>query len=250
MYNQEEVNQIKQDYLKISSKHQKLILLSLFISENLKNNDAKEYILNGVARRIETIYKCIKNIFNLLPIDECSLYKEDKIADATINLHAFYINIAGLLDNFALVIWLEKKPLEGVENKKDVGFDKKCFCKSLSNNFQIYLKESFLWRKYIKNYRDALAHRIPLYIPPLIDEKTGKEIQPILIKHSIFKKEEIEDDENNFFMFHAHLISDFNTIEEFFYKFLNDFSFDKNFMEEWQKKESFAQNIPHPKYFP
>ncbi len=227
MYNQEEVNQIKQDYFKIYSKHCNLILKSNYINENLKNNDAKECILHGVARRMATIYKCIENIFNLLPIDECSLYKEDKIADATINLHAFYINIAGLLDNFALVIWLEKKPLEGVKNYKDVGFDKKLFCKSLSNEFQKYLKESSLWRKYIKNYRDALAHRIPLYIPPLIDEKTGKEIQPILIKHSIFKKEEIEDDENNFFKFHAHLISDFNTIEEFFDKFYDEFEFDK-----------------------
>ena len=250
MYNQEKINQIKQDYFKIYSKHQKLILLSFFISENLKNNDAKEYILHGVARRIKTIYKCIENIFNLLPIDECSLYKEDKIADATINLHAFYINIAGLLDNFALVIWLEKKPLEGVENNKNVGFDKKCFRKSLSNKFQEYLEKNSLWLEYIKNYRDALAHRIPLYIPPLIDEKTGKEIQSISIKHSIFKKEEIKDDENNLFIFHTQLIEDFNKIEEFFYKFRNDFSFGKNFMEEWQKKESFAQNIPHPKYFP
>ena len=239
MYNQEEVDKLKDEYSKICSKHQKLILLSSLISENLKNNDAKEYIFHGFARRVETIYRCIENIFNLLPIDEYSLYKDDKIADATINLHAFFINISGLLDNLALVFWLEKKPLKGVINNKDVGFDKKNFPKNLSKEFQEYLNTSSPWRKHITNYRDALAHRIPLYITPLIDEKTGKKIQANHIKHSIFEKKKDIDDKNDGVYFHAQLIADFNTIEEFFDKFLPEFAFDKNFM-------NFLQNISHP----
>jgi hypothetical protein len=36
----------------------------------------------------------------------------------------------------------------------------------LSSGFQAYLKETDKWFDYLADYRHALAHRIPLYIPP------------------------------------------------------------------------------------
>jgi hypothetical protein len=37
---------------------------------------------------------------------------------------------------------------------------------TLSNEFQNYLTENDAWFGHLENYRHALAHRIPLYIPP------------------------------------------------------------------------------------
>jgi hypothetical protein len=47
-----------------------------------------------------------------------------------------------------------------------VGLDKKAVKQSFSQTFRDYLTSRDRWFQHLKEFRDALGHRIPLYIPP------------------------------------------------------------------------------------
>ncbi|MFH1846465.1 MAG: DNA repair protein RadC [Candidatus Omnitrophota bacterium] len=92
----------------------------------------------------------------------------DELKDVDINLHAFFVNIFGLLDNMAWIAVYERNRRKGI-NKKDVGLYKSTTQEILNDDFKQYLNSDRMrkWHdEYLKNYRDALAHRIPLYVPP------------------------------------------------------------------------------------
>jgi hypothetical protein len=84
--------------------------------------------------------------------------------DATIYIQAFIMNAFGALDNLAW-IWVTEKPLN--VGKMETGLGPKC--KSVRASFtpetQAYLSELDDWFVHIVDFRDALSHRIALYIP-------------------------------------------------------------------------------------
>jgi butyrate kinase len=51
---------------------------------------------------------------------------------------------------------------------KRVGLGNKDVRRSFSNEFRAYLESRQKWFENLKDFRDSLAHRIPLYIPPFI----------------------------------------------------------------------------------
>ncbi len=93
--------------------------------------------------------------------------------DATINLHAFIFNLFGSIDNRAW-IWVSEKAVTDAKGRpispRAIGFGEKCIAvrASFSRAFQEYLVTRKSWFDHLENYRHALTHRIPLYIPPHI----------------------------------------------------------------------------------
>jgi hypothetical protein len=138
------------------------------LSAKIKEEKAREYLHYGVGRRLEVIERCIENIFLIFPVERNNLLCREELIDVMINLHAFFVNIFGLLDNLAWVLIHEKK-LAGIIDKKKVGLFKRETKKYLPNKFCQYLDspQMKLWHEqYLTNYRDAFSHRIPLYVPP------------------------------------------------------------------------------------
>jgi hypothetical protein len=193
--------------------------------------------------------RSIENVFTIFPIERIKLLSMDELRDVDINLHAFCINIFGLLDNLAWVLIYEKQ-LAAQIGKMSVGLYKKKTQEYLSEEFCHYLNSDHMkkWHaEYLKNYRDALSHRIPLYVPPktltpeqasqveqiekkIADcwdpldldmiEKLRKEQNGIgdicfLIKHAFSESKSI--------VLHAQLIADFHTIEEIVEKYCEMF---------------------------
>ena len=124
-----------------------------------------------MARRIRVLHRCTENIFLIYPIfpfeRETPLLR-DELDDVMINLHAFLVNIFGVLDNLAWVLLYEKK-LAHMMNSADVGLFMGKTQKEFSEKFRVYLNSNQIKRwhtDYLKNYRDALSHRIPPYVPP------------------------------------------------------------------------------------
>jgi hypothetical protein len=168
------------------------------------------------------------------------------LTDININLHAFYINISGILDNLAWVFVCEKdlggNPTDGKIDKKGVGLFHKNTQAHLGPKIKEYLQSDSTqaWHAgYLKNFRDALAHRIPLYVPPvaLNDEETDeyKLLQRQLMDFSsieiILQHDEIWEklgllgracpffahsfrEESRPIFLHAQVIADFMTIDE------------------------------------
>jgi len=97
------------------------------------------------------------------------------LTDLEINLHAFFVNISGLFDNLAWVFVIENglvgSSKEGKLTKKDIGLFSKKTQSHFPVNIRAFLNSEHItkwYTEYSKNYRDALAHRIPMYIRPFI----------------------------------------------------------------------------------
>jgi len=151
-----------------SLKENHLWLVSVF-AEKLLEQEARTYLLQGVCRRAGIIIKCCKNIFETFPPNRTELLSSDELDNININLHAYMINLYGLLDNLAWVYVIEHKITDLIKNKRSIGLFTKNTQKQLPKRLNDYLKlePTKVWFKdYVQDYRDALAHRIPLYIPP------------------------------------------------------------------------------------
>lgn len=168
-YNVENIKHLNSEFEKVDRTYKALInTIILETSTSLKEKRAKEYLLHGVGRRLRIINRCLKNISSIFPPEREDLLNSDELADVNINLHAFFINIYGVLDNLAWVVIHEKK-LASQVNKRDVGLFSKKMKGHYSTEFQKYLDSDLMkkWAdQHLINYRDALAHRIPLYVPP------------------------------------------------------------------------------------
>jgi hypothetical protein len=148
-------------------------LMARFVSRNYRNPQAREHAPQGFLRRIESLVRCIDNVFQMLPPDLAGLPTREALLDATINLQSFIFNVFGSLDNLAR-IWVN----ETGRTKKDgseipdtwigLGKGNTLVRGSFTTGFQKQLTGLNDWFDYLEGFRHALAHRIPLYIPPYV----------------------------------------------------------------------------------
>jgi hypothetical protein len=149
------------------SRSQALDLISTLASRSYVTDAGAEYGKHGLARRISTLRHCVGQVFDALPLDG-DLPVRHKLMDATVSLQAFFINIFGALDNLARVWINESGRFEGVEVRPtDIGLGprREAVRASLPADVLGQVREFDDWFGYVENYRHALAHRIPLYIP-------------------------------------------------------------------------------------
>ena len=168
-YSPDKVAEIRRAYAEVQSDLQDLVGdLPANLAPILKVEKAKEYLTQGVCRRLGIIIRSMENIFSLHPVDRTELLSPDEQSDLAINLHAFLIHTHGIPDNLAWVYALENK----LGLKADhVGLFKKETKKALPDKVREYVNSEAIagWHKtYAKNFRDALAHRVPPYIPPFV----------------------------------------------------------------------------------
>jgi hypothetical protein len=172
-YSEDGLNQLKQKYTGLQSEYSDLAFTVSEFAQSLKSERAREFMLHGVWRRIWIIYQGIVNIFRLFPPERSELLSSDDRIDVEINLHAFLINIYGVIENLALAAAYEGdligKESEGKIPILKISLFKTELRRHLNKPLQEYLKLKRInnwYREYAKNYRDALVHRIPPYVPP------------------------------------------------------------------------------------
>jgi hypothetical protein len=144
-----------------------------YIMRPFEAERAREYALHGFCRRIDILADCVAYVFSLLPPEQEDIPDDDNVTAATIFIQSFVINTFGCLDNLAWAWVYEKNYREpdGSEiNPKSVGLGPTYWHlqKQFSPEFRSYLKGNNKWFKHLTTFRDTLAHRIPLYVPPYI----------------------------------------------------------------------------------
>jgi hypothetical protein len=117
--------------------------------------------------------------------------------------------------------------------------------RTLSQEFQTYLSSLDEWFRHIATLRHALAHRIPLYIPPYVieskDEATYRDFEEKMAQAASkgdFKEydrlsaEQLRlgrfrpwiqhsfEEKSKPVVFHAQMLSDFSTVDEIAHKML------------------------------
>lgn len=135
------------------------------------NERAKEYAVHGLSRRLSGLVRCIENTFRAIPPELDGVPTSDAVHDTEIQVQAFITNVFGCLDNLAWVWVLERnttKPDGEPIPPEWIGLrtTNKLVRKSLSGALRKHLEHAASWFAYLEDYRHALAHRIPLYIPP------------------------------------------------------------------------------------
>jgi hypothetical protein len=225
-------------------------LLLKYTSHPFADPRAREYAHHGFARRIQTLSRCIHNVFKVVPPGAVKIPSKTRLHDAQINIQAALGNTYGCVDNLAWV-WVHERGLAQRVDRRQVGLRKhnKAVRDTLSAEMRTYLDSLEGWFEYLVDYRDALAHRIPVYIPPggarpkdhdkakeLEERKTAalKALRPYeyerlnaeqmklfvfqpLVCHSLTEMPAP-------FAFHPQLISDFLTIEQLGEKMLAELS--------------------------
>jgi hypothetical protein len=223
-------------------------LVVRFVAHQFADSKAREYAHHGFARRIQTLARCVHNTFRIVPPGAVKVPSKMRLYDAQINIQAAIGNTYGCVDNLAWV-WVHECGLAQSIDRKQVGLRKhntRVRC-TLSAELRAYLDSLEGWFDYLVDYRDAFAHRIPLYIPPgsvlpkdhdkvreLEDRKTAalNALQPLeyerldeeqsklfvfqpLVGHSFTEMPAL-------FAFHPQLICDFLSVEELGEKMLTE----------------------------
>jgi hypothetical protein len=168
-FSNEALDELRRGHRQVAWKCQCLVWS--YLSRNYRDSRAKEYAVHGFSRRLKTLARCIDNVFRILPPDRADLPSIDKLFDAMINIQAFVFNVFGSIDNLAW-IWVQEKSVRKEDGSPipnswvGLSKDNTCVRSSLSTEFQEYLEGLDVWFDHLDNFRHALAHRIPLYIPP------------------------------------------------------------------------------------
>jgi len=223
-----------------------------FMSRRYKTERGKEFALQGFGRRMGIIARAIEQVFTILPPEREreDVAARDDVVDATIAFHAFVLNVVGCLDNLAWV-WVCEKPVRaknGAElEPRAVGLWKKHaqVRGSLSIGFREFLDSREPWFEHIRGFRDSLAHRIPLYVPPYgvrhsrADEhrRLEEEATDALNRLDVDSYDRARAEQENLadflplmthsfheeatpIFFHSQLLADYATIDEFGWKML------------------------------
>lgn len=167
-YSQETLQELARGLDEIPPQLHQLQMDCLLGCNDITNERVKDYMSHGVCRRLNVLRHTIINVFrNFPPSAEAKLDQETLIA-VQINLQAFFINLIGVFDNWAWS-FIHLHQLEAnVGSRRNVDMFKSRTQGLLPQALQERLSSKTMIRwysEYLKNYRDALAHRIPLYIP-------------------------------------------------------------------------------------
>ncbi len=166
-FSPEALESLAREYRTITEKHAKL--MQAFLVREYREGRSKEFAQHGFMRRIKSMARSITNVFALLPPERTDLPTGEKRHDAEINIQAFVFNTFAATDNLAW-IWVSeeglKKPGGGELPRSQITPRSERVLASFSPAFQDYLKSREPWFQHLEDFRHALAHRIPLYIPP------------------------------------------------------------------------------------
>lgn len=247
-FSEDLLNKLKDEFALLQSRYNTLLLT--YHQHKYRCTKSAEYAEHGFMRRLGTLLRCVQNVFEILPPDRGDgAPPRSEVLDATINIQAFVFNLFGAIDNLAWV-WVSETGLCQKDGSPlpsawiGLGPGNTFVRESLPVDFREYLSSTDSWFKHLENFRHALAHRIPLYIPPYtVDPKREFEWQQLErnIAKAIFRGDHEEANElkraqdeicvfrplmlhsytqkSRPIIFHPQLIADFLTIEELALKF-------------------------------
>jgi hypothetical protein len=223
---------------------QNLRLLEAYVSRNYATARGREFALHGFARRLKILLRCLTRIFEILPPSLTDLVQRELLDDVEIHLQAFIINVFGSLDNLAWT-WVSERDLCIRDSWVGLGPDNSDVRQSLSPEFRGVLASFDPWFGQLKDYRHALAHRIPLYVPPYVvracDQamylNLAQQIQAALRRRDFEETSRLEREHEMLAVFspemmhsfeegatpiafHAQAMSDFLTVQEIAWKML------------------------------
>lgn len=249
-FSQNDLQELNADVSQVSSKRE--ALQAAFTLRKYRSPLAEEYGVHGFCRRVHSLARCILNVFEAIPPDQEDVPSEGTRKDVELFIQAALFNVFGCLDNLAWV-WVSEREITQDAGtpiprlQVGLGPNSKIVRRSLSIELQKQLDTYADWFQHIEDFRHALAHRIPPYVPPYIVSDEDAELYQQLdqqrheaLQNGKLKEyEELTRDFETFgtfrpifthsfgekaplIFFHPQLIADFKTIESIAEQLLMD----------------------------
>jgi len=127
------------------------------------------FLTHGAGRRLGTLQTALREIFRYFPSSQAVVVPRDDLFIAQIHLQAFILNVSGVFDNWAWAFVHRHGLLAAIGDRRRVGMFISYTEEHLPAPLRDYLRQAHIrtwYSQYHKDYRDALAHRIPVHIPP------------------------------------------------------------------------------------
>lgn len=248
-YSNEQIEQLNKDLEKLEETFYQMFY---FIHPPIifSQKRANEFFRHGFSRRFQTLKHCIDKVFEIYPPERTEVLGDEEKLDLDVYIQSFFINIYGAIDNLAWIV-KEEKELEltytsiTLYNPKIQQYfteEFKGYLNGGKNAFGTVFKDWY--EKHCKNFRHAVGHRIPLYVPPsgIADAERYSEIaiekRLAILSKDFDKVEELNQEEislehilpfyvhsfeedSPYMIIHPQLISDFRTLIELSDKFLD-----------------------------
>jgi len=205
----------------------------------------REFATHGFGRRLSMLVRSIEMVYALLPPEQ---QQEDvpshaTVTEATVAIQAFVINASGCIDNLAWV-WVHERDVRRPNGeplpREHVGLRSanKSVRATFTKGFRDYLTTREEWFDHLTHFRDSLAHRVPLYIPPyIITPEKLDDYNRLSVEANVaaargdtagfWKADDARDalgifrpwmvtavTDQKAVVFHAQLIADYNTVHE------------------------------------
>ncbi len=165
-----------------------LFLRTTSLSESLKNDHAKSYMLHGAGRRLRVIYNTYKKINAITYEGRTEILGNDTEHELNGAINSIYMDLHALLNIYAWCVLYEKD--YGVIKLLTVN-EVTLFSKAEHNKSAVFtalkkeLKGFYKWHDDISERRNPVTHKIPLYVPsPVITEDESKEYEQHLKKYN------------------------------------------------------------------
>lgn len=154
-----------------------LIIKTSKLINNFSDEKAYKYFRFGVFIRLMTIKENRDSLQRLIK-QEASKHKDTTLE--TMHINSLYINIFGVLDNLAWVLQHQFILIEGIDEehkqKNKIGIFGEHFLKRIKQkdaDLEVKIESFKDFNEKIKIFRDSSVHRMPLYCPPAIKNKTN-----------------------------------------------------------------------------
>ena len=253
-FTDDQTESLLESYDDVLSNLSDLILQCVAQGEAVAKPRAREYLVHGAARRIGILRRCVQNIFEQFPPSLERPLATDVLYDVQINLQVFVLNLYGIFENWAWAFVFRHDLEDDIGSRKNVGLFKKETQRFLPLTLRRYLTSETMvvWHgEYLTAYRDALAHRIPLYVPPAdwTKEDSERYVQLETEKHQCMRTREwnriaairaeqasigapslqfvhsfSDEEASRPLLRHPQIITDSMTVVDFGEKFLEDWS--------------------------
>lgn len=193
-YTAEQTEKLHRKREEISRQLLSLGLEGMSQAREVEDEETRKYLNHGVGRRLSILKYSTEAIFSIFPPERDQVLTRDEVTAVQIYLHAFVINLFGVFENWAWA-FIHRHNLSGeIGNVRNVGLFKRNTQRFLPDSLRNYLTSENIsnWHeKYLKNYRDALAHRIPLYVPPAaLSDEDGEKYKRLEVKKARLFREQ------------------------------------------------------------
>lgn len=138
------------------------------------DSEAYKFLVHGAGRRFIAIQTAMQSILEIAPRSQNKPIGMTNVHTVSNDLNTIYINIRGLLDNYAwaLVELRGGAQSAGLPITAISLFDKRFRTALEVPPLEAAVMSRLPWHNEVKERRDPAAHRIPLSAPPAVHNST------------------------------------------------------------------------------